>query len=241
MNIKHIVISGGGPSILPAISAIQHLNEQGIIDFNKIESIYGTSAGAMIGALICMRFDWETINDYILKRPWHDVFNITAHNIFEAYHKKVLFDRTIVDKIFHPFFLAKDIPFNITFKSFYEYSNIELHIFVFEVNSFVTEDLSYLTHPDMGLLDAVFMSSSIPFFMTPTIIEDKCYVDGGVCANYPLSYCIDSGKNMEEILGFRNNYNNYKKNIVDSDSTLLDFMFCICLIDFIDCHYDLIR
>lgn len=227
MDIKHLVISGGGPSILPAISAIQYLNEQNIIDFNKIQSIYGTSAGAMIGALICMRFDWETINDYILKRPWHEVFNITAQNIFEAYQKKGLFDRTIVDKIFHPLFLAKDIPFNITLKSFFEYSKIELHIFVFDVNNFITEDLSYLTYPDMLLLDAVFMSSSIPFFMTPTIIENKCYVDGGVCANYPLNYCLDSGKKIEEILGIRNNYCDYQKNLVDNNSTLFDFMFCM--------------
>jgi predicted acylesterase/phospholipase RssA len=228
MNIKHIVITGGGPSILPSISAIQYLNENGIIDFNKIESIYGTSAGAMIGALMCMRFDWETINDYVLKRPWNEVFNIKAQNIFEAYQKKGLFDRTIIEKIFHPLFLAKDIHFDITLKAFYEYSKIELHIFAFEVNGFITEDISYLTHPNMLLLDAVFMSSSIPFFMVPTIIENKCYVDGGVCANYPLNYCIDSGKNIDEILGIRNNYCDYQKNMVDVNSTLLDFMFCMC-------------
>jgi len=228
MNIKHIVISGGGPSLIQSISAIRYLNEKKIIDIDNIESIYGTSAGAIIGALLCMRFDWDTITDYILKRPWHEVFCVKAQNVLEAYQKKGLFDKRIIDKTFHPLFLAKDIPFDITLKSFYEYSHIELHIFAFEINSFVTEDISHLTHPDMKLLDAIFMSSSIPFIMTPTIVDNKCYVDGGVSTNYPLEPCIQSGKKTDEILGFRNNYSDYQKTSIDADSTLIDLMFCLC-------------
>ena len=228
MNIKHIVITGGGPSLIQSISAIRYLNEQGIIDIDNIESIYGTSAGAMIGTLLCMRFDWDTIMDYIIKRPWHELFHMKAENVLEAYQKKGLFDRFVVEKMFHPLFLAKDIPFDITLKSFYEYSKIELHIFAFEVNNFVTEDISYLTHPDIKLLDAVLMSSSVPVLVAPTFIDNKCYLDGGVCANYPLNQCIDAGKNVDEILGFRNNYSDYKKTLISTDSTLVDLMFCLC-------------
>jgi len=48
MNIKHLVISGGGPSLLQYLSAIQNLHKNNIIDIKKIESIYGTSAGCVI-------------------------------------------------------------------------------------------------------------------------------------------------------------------------------------------------
>jgi predicted acylesterase/phospholipase RssA len=228
MNIKHIVITGGGPSLIQCISAIRYLNEVNVIDIDNIESIYGTSAGAIIGALLCMRFDWDTIIDYILKRPWHEVFNLNAQNVLEAYQKKGLFNRIVIEKMFHPLFLAKDISFDITLKSFYEYSKIELHVFAFEINNFVTEDISYLTHPNIKLLDAILMSSSVPILVAPTFIENKCYVDGGVCANYPLEPCITSGKNIDEILGFRNNYNDYKKKMIDVNSTLIDLMFCLC-------------
>jgi predicted acylesterase/phospholipase RssA len=228
INIKHIVITGGGPSFFQSFSAIRCLIEHQIIDMNNIESIYGSSAGAVIGALICMRFDWETITDYILKRPWHEVFNIRIENVLEIYNKKGLFDRVIIEKMFYPVFSAKDISFDITLKEFYEYSKIELHIFAFEVNNFVTEDISYLTHPNIKLLDAIFMSSSIPFVMTPTFIENKCYVDGGVCANYPIEFCLRSGKKQEEILGIRNTYGDYKKKNIDENSTLIDLMFCLC-------------
>lgn len=69
MPIKHIVISGGGPVLIHVLGAIQHLEENNFIDLKSIKSIYGTSAGAIVGVLLCMGFDWETIRDYIIKRP----------------------------------------------------------------------------------------------------------------------------------------------------------------------------
>lgn len=88
MTIKHLVISGGGPSGLQTISAIQELEENNFLDTKNIESIYGTSAGAIIAVIIALKYDWETINDYIIKRPWKDVFQIKVENILESYTKK---------------------------------------------------------------------------------------------------------------------------------------------------------
>ena len=67
--IKHLVVSGGGPTMIQTLGSIQHLEENKFIDINIIETIYGTSAGAIIGVLICLKFDWITLHDYIIKRP----------------------------------------------------------------------------------------------------------------------------------------------------------------------------
>jgi hypothetical protein len=48
-------------------------------------------------------------------------------------------------------------------------------------------------------------------------------MDGGVACNYPLQFCIDSGKPPDEILGFKNKYSN-NKTLINSDSTLLDYI-----------------
>ena len=81
MTIKHLVISGGGPSLIQTLGALQYLEKNKFIDLNNIETIYGTSAGAIIGTMICMKYDWETINDYVIKRPWHDVFKMNVEDI----------------------------------------------------------------------------------------------------------------------------------------------------------------
>lgn len=223
--IKHLVVSGGGPTMIQTLGSIQHLEENKFIDINIIETIYGTSAGALIGVLICLKFDWITLHDYIIKRPWHEVFPIKVQNIFDAYTKKGIFDEKTIIKCFKPLFDAKDISLNISLKEFFEYSKIELHMFSFEVNAFQIEDISYLTHPDLSLITAIQMSCALPVLMSPICVEGKCYIDGGITCNYPLKYCIESpNKNIEEILGFKNQYDDHNKNQIDSNSTLLEFI-----------------
>jgi predicted acylesterase/phospholipase RssA len=223
MTIKHLVISGGGPTMVQALGAIQHLEENNFVNMNNIESIYGTSAGAIVGILICLKFDWETINDYIIKRPWHDVFPIKVQNIFDAYTKKGVYDVKTIEKCFKPLLDAKDIPMDINLEDFYKLTNIELHMFTFEINEYKVQDVSYLTHPKLSLITAVQMTSALPVLITPVCIDDKCYIDGGMACNYPLSYCIESGKVPDEILGFKNKYG-ANKNCINSETTILDFL-----------------
>jgi len=223
MTIRHLVISGGGPILVQILGAIQHLEKNNFIDLKNIESIYGTSAGAIIGILICLKYDWDTINDYVIKRPWQDVFKIKVQHIFDAYTKKGIFDIKTIEKCFKPLLDAKDISMDITLEEFYKISNIELHLFSFEINEYKSHDISYLTHPSLSLMTAVQMTCSLPFLVTPVFFEDKCYIDGGLSCNYPLNVCIASGKKPDEILGFKNKYSEEKNNI-NNDSTLLDFL-----------------
>ena len=223
MTIKHLVISGGGPSAIQSLSAIQELEEKNFLDTKNIESIYGTSAGAIVGILICLKFDWETINDYIIKRPWQDVFPIKVQNILDAYTKKGIFDIKTIEKCFKPLFDAKNIPIDINLENFYKLTNIELHIFSFEVNQYKIEDISYKNYPNLSLMKAIQMTCALPILVTPVCIDNKCFMDGGVGCNYPLNFCIESGKNSDEILGFKNKYSD-EKSFVSTDSTLLDYV-----------------
>ena len=169
MTIKHLVISGGGPIMVQVLGAIQNLEKNNFIDMKNIESIYGTSAGAIVGILICLKFDWETINDYIIKRPWNDVFSIKVQNIFDAYTKKGIFDNKIIEKCFRPLLDAKDISMDITLEEFYKFSNIELHLFSFEINEYKVHDISYITHPSLPLMTAIQMTCALPVLLTKAI------------------------------------------------------------------------
>jgi len=223
MTIKHLVISGGGPSMIQSLAALQQLEENGFVNMKNIETIYGTSAGALVGILICLKYDWETINDYIIKRPWHDVFPIKVQNILDAYTKKGIFDIKTVEKCFKPLLDAKDLSMEITLEEFYKFSNIELHFFTFEINEFKMEDVSYLNYPTLPLLVAVQMTCGIPVLITPVCLDNKCYIDGGIVCNYSLKYCVDSGKKDEEILGLKNKYDK-NSSLINIDSTMLDFL-----------------
>lgn len=223
MTLKHLVISGGGPIMLQILAAIQELENNKYLNMNDIETIYGTSAGGILAVLCALKFDWETLNDYIIKRPWKDVFSIKVQNILDSYSNKGIFNTKTVEKCFKPLFEAKDIPLDITLDDFYMITKIELHMFAFEINEYKVVDISYKTHPKLELLKTVQMTCALPVLMTPVFIDDKCFIDGGVGCNYPLNFCIESGKNPDEILGFKNKYSE-NKTIINNESTLLDYI-----------------
>ena len=96
-------------------------------------------------------------------------------------------------------------------------------MFAFEMNEYKVDDISFLTHPELPLLKAIQMSCALPILVTPVIMDDKCYMDGGIGCNYPLNFCIDAGKNPDEILGFRNKYSD-DKSYINNNSNLMDYV-----------------
>ncbi len=223
MPIKHLVLSGGGPIMIQVLSALQELERHDVWSMNTIETIYGTSAGAIVGVLLALQFPWETLNDYIIKRPWKDVFPLHIQAILDAYSKKGVFDLQTIHKCFKPLFDAKDISLDITLQSFYQLTHKEIHVFTFEVNSYTIVDVSYKTHPDLPLLTAIHMTCAIPILVTPVCISDQCFMDGGIACNYPLNFCIESGANTDEILGCKNRYSD-DRSAVDASSTMVDYL-----------------
>ena len=227
MTIKHIVISGGGVVGINYIGILQHLQENDFWNIQNIQNIYATSAGAFVSVILCLNYDWPTLSTYIIDRPWQDVFQITGKQIWAAYYNKGIYDKKIIETIFKPLLEAKDLSLNITLKEFYEFSKINLYFYSFELNSFQTIEISHKTHPDLLLLTAVNMSSSLPGLFMPVIDNDECYIDGGFIDNYPLNYCLKTNEITEEILGINytifNNKGLNQRNI-NKDSTILDFI-----------------
>ena len=223
-SIKHLVFSGGGPTLIQTLGALQTVEAAGFVNLAEIQTIYGTSAGAILGVILCLKFDWQTINDYILLRPWHDVFPMKVQHIFDAYTKRGIYDEQTVAKCFKPLFDAKDISLGITMRELYDLSGIELHMYAFDINAFQLDDISYLTHPDLSVITALHMTSTLPILMAPYFIGDKCYIDGGIINNYPLKHAISGGKLEDEILGFKNSYGPICENPITEESTILELI-----------------
>lgn len=228
-KIKHLVLSGGGPSGIQTLGALQHLEKKGIWSIEDIETIYATSIGCIISILVALKFDWTTINDYVIKRPWHETTYIEINQVFEMFSKKGLYDISLIHLFFKPFFDSRDISLNITFKDFFQLTNIDLHFFALEINTFTIEDISYETMPDMELLTCAYMSATIPVLFSPVCTGDKCFIDGGLFLNYPASHCIERvGKdNIHEILGVKNSFNKEPISKINEGSTIIEFMMNI--------------
>jgi len=73
-SIKHLVISSGGPAGHMMYSVLRTLNIKGVWDIKDIKSIYGSSIGSYIAIILALRYEWEVMDDYLIKRPWEKIF-----------------------------------------------------------------------------------------------------------------------------------------------------------------------
>ena len=227
MPIQHIVLSGGGPIGLAHLGALKELEQSNIWKLSDLKSVYGTSAGGILGLLLCLKYDWETVIDYFVKRPWANAFKIKPEDIFNIYQKKGVLTIQFIEIIFKPLFDAKNISMDITLKELYELSGVDLHVFSLELNAFEICDISHTSFPDLPVLKAIHMTSAIPIAIEPVCMDGKCYVDGGFINNYPLNHCLKDHPEVDDILSFKNIYSSLSSNITE-ESTALDMMVTLC-------------
>jgi predicted patatin/cPLA2 family phospholipase len=240
MNIKHLVLSGGGVSGIAGIGAIHQLFESNILKIENIKSIYGTSVGSIIGLFICFHklgVSNEVIKDYIIKRPFHETYKINMNQILNIYDSKGIYNKDSAFILFKPFFQTIELSTEITMKELYKLTSIELFFYTVEINQFVLKELSHITTPDLPVIDAIYMSSTLPLIMSPLIKNNECFIDGGILCNYPILECLKNESLMnqslkndleKEILGINYNYNTFKKiTLVNENTNVVDYIITI--------------
>ena len=67
------------------------------------------------------------------------------------------------------------------------------------------------------------MSCAIPGVFMPVCVDKECYIDGGVRANYPLSYCLEQ-HDKEEVLGINYRLRESITSEINEESSILEFI-----------------
>ena len=181
--IEHLVISSAGPNGLIQLGMIQQLQEESILDVSTLKSIHGSSAGSILGVLLAIRVPVQEVVDYFIQRPLDKWFKIDMENMFT--HKGFV-DSSCFEELLLPFFNAYDIPISITMKELHEWSGMDVHIYTTSVTDMCSVDLNPQTFPDLPVIQAIAMSSAIPFLFTPILYKDEYYIDGGVVKHCPI-------------------------------------------------------
>jgi NTE family protein len=222
--IRHLLISGGGIWGFSCYGALRESAKANFWNIDNIQSIYATSAGSILSVILSLKYDWETLDHFLIKRPWNQVFSFDFNSILSSIEKRGIFDKKNLYDLFTPLFHGKDISVDITMKEFYDTTQIDLHCFSTEINNknIVSVDFSHTTHPDWKLLDAIYCSCCLPILFSPVLIEEKCFIDGGILNNYPLKYCLTAVQNHDEIFGIKKSCPRKQK--LNEKSTLFDFL-----------------
>lgn len=241
-TIKHIAISGGSLSAWGKIGALRKSHEDGFWNIQDIESIYGTSMGSILATFLSLLkstpytqkyiYHWDMLEDYFVKRPWHHLFKMDLTNILHSFQNRGIYDISLLREIFKPIFCAMDIEMDVTMAEFYEMTQIELHFFTVELGSFELVDISYKTHPEWKVLEAVYCSACIPFLFSPHKLADSYYIDGGFLLNFPLEKCIENilckidTCDKTGIIGIKSKTSSLS-DCIDENDSLFDYIICI--------------
>jgi predicted acylesterase/phospholipase RssA len=233
MEIKHLVLSGGGNAGFVFFGIIKKLIESEQLVIHKLESIYATSVGCFIGTCLALGFDMETLEDFLVKRPWKELFSWDIKRIFHCFEHGGFYSSEITTTILAPLLLAKDLSIDITLAEFYEWNHIDFHLFTTEFMTMKICDISYKTHPTWKLRDVIYASCCLPLLFVPYCPNTtEVYIDGGAMVNYPLDYCISAGNKPDEILGLHHHSIRENNQILatnpfqtNSSYKLIDFLY----------------
>ena len=226
--IKHIVIAGGGVFGYIAYGVLKQSQINNYWKHENLKSIYGTSAGAIFAVLVALNFDWNTMDDYIMKRPWHRVFHFDMESLLNSIDKCGIMNIEVIEDVFKPLFKARDIPLDITLRGLYDVLGIEIHMMSTHLEDFKSIDISYKTHPDWKVTEAVYASCCLPILFSPLLKDGAYYLDGGVFCNYPLTECLQNGAEPSEILSIKNNMQS-KIKMIDSNTNLFEYLLKLLL------------
>jgi predicted acylesterase/phospholipase RssA len=203
-TIEHLVISGGSLSGWGYLGILRKSHEDGFWNIQNIKTIYGTSMGGILAVFVSLLkstpytqnylYDWEMLEDYFVKRPWHTVFKMDLVNIMNSFQNRGIFGISIIQEMYAPLFKALDISLKITFRELFEITQTEVHLFAIELADFKLVDFSYKTHPDWSVIEVIYCSACIPFLFSPYKHPDTgiFYTDGGFLLNYPLRICLEN-------------------------------------------------
>ena len=210
MTIHYLVLAGGGPNGFVTYGSLLQTALTNMWNIKDIKGIYGCSSGAYIGMIVSLGYPWEWVNEYLINRPWEKLVGTSVLNIFDIFTNSGLIADTFFRESIVPLLTGKGLSENITLEEFYNFNKIELHMYAVNINieGIKKEDISYKTHPNLTLINALSMTMALPVLFSPVFDGDKCYVDGGFINNFPVNDCLEqTGCTDDEILAIRCTYN----------------------------------
>lgn len=185
-----LIVQGGGARGTYAAGALKVLIENGFY----FDEVYGTSAGAILGAEFVTR-DPERLKGLVTELSSAKGF-VKVQNYFT---KGSIFDFD---------YLFKELPkTKMPFKK-EEFYDTKTEFYA--VSSCVEDNkVAYFSQHDENFLKGIESSASLPPFCKPVKIGDKGYVDGGIFAAAPFEKALED--NVPKIVVVATRAKGYRK------------------------------
>ena len=203
MTIKYIALSGGGPSSCISYSIMRELEKKNFWKLNNIQAFYASSSGVYMSILLSLGYNWDWMDEFIIKRPWQEVGEINSEIFVDYVNKSGFLDCEWTRKLLSPLLEGKGLKSDATMKDLYEFTKKNLYVYVTNVKrDFEKIVITHESYPDLPVYKALHMSMTLPGIFIPICDEKGIYVDGGFLNHYPIIDLVkDNNIENEEVLG----------------------------------------
>ena len=197
LNITQLVLAGGAYFGFQQYGAMYHLLKEKNITIKDIVSFHSTSVGSIISIILALEIDPEYVYSYFIHRPWDKVFAKHSNTMFDIYETKGFYKRSLFDDLLSPLLTFMNFSPRTTLKECYELTKKDMFFYSTKVNGFVSEVFHHSTHPDVLVLDAIYMSCCIPYVFEPLSYNDSFMIDGAFTCNFPYNQAIEYKKRLD--------------------------------------------
>jgi predicted patatin/cPLA2 family phospholipase len=182
-----ICMSGGGIKGFSFVGALDYLESNSYIDTTKIKNWVGTSAGAILCFLFTLGYTIQEIIDFILNFNFSKVQSEPSiDNLLVGFG---IDDGSKLKFIIIEFLKEKYDLEDITFIELFNLTNKKFTIIGTNFSKGTEVVFNYETTPNMSVIMAVRISSSVPVIFTPVLYESDYWIDGAFVNNFPIKYC----------------------------------------------------
>ena len=182
-----LVLSGGGIKGVLQLGCLHYIDERYLL--SDIKKYCGTSVGSIICSLLACGYSPMEIYIKFYKLDIKKHLGIKVIDPLKIFKYIEEFGAIDIDFLFKYVegLVREKIGYTPTFLELKEKYNITLIIPAVNLNESKVEYFSYLTEPEMFVMDAVRLSCNLPFIFKKITYRNKYYVDGGFLDNFPLS------------------------------------------------------
>jgi NTE family protein len=185
-KIYNLVLSGGSIKGIAQLGSLHYLYKKGFLD--NIKNIVGTSVGSINALLYIIGYKPFEIYKMLLKIDMDKFIKPKFESLISKYgmdngNRMLLVVKKLMSK--------KDVSHDITFHSLYIRFGYNLIITGSCINDKKGYYFSYKDYPDMKIIDAIRISTSIPLVFYPKKYDNKYFIDGGCFNNYPINLFKD--------------------------------------------------
>jgi NTE family protein len=204
--IKNLVFEGGGIRGIAYCGALEHFEKSG--QFEQVERVAGTSAGAITAAFLAVGYSPEEISDIIYYTDFGD-FNDGKYSVAGGAVRMVEGYGWYMGDAFVGWLEShiskktrdKDITFGELHDGKADKGYYDLYTTGTDLTLQKPEVFSFENYPNMRIVDAVRISMSVPFWYMAIGIDEegsivehddwetstRIFVDGGLVMNYPIT------------------------------------------------------